>query len=129
MRRFIVISFFLVLLLALLDAITTKLALARGCYEVNPFVRFLFNYNFLDLKLILTALTFLIMLILLHNNDKVLKACCLTIILFYSLIVANNIAAIIGKFDFGFDMPKLILLALCIFIFSLKAIPSSQRPP
>ena len=127
MRKFILASFFLVLSLAFLDAITTKIALARGCYEVNPFIRFLLGYDFVEIKLILTALTFSIMLVLLHDNDRVLKACCVTVITFYSLVVANNVAAIFGTFDFGFDMPKLTLLALCLFLLSLKAIPSSQR--
>ncbi len=128
MRRFTIASFLALMTLVVLDALTTEIALAEGCYEVNPFVRtFLLNDFFLELKVILTALAFFGMFVLL--SERLFKVCCFTVLLFYSIVVLNNLGAISGSFDFHFTMPKLTLLALTLFLISLKAIPSSPRRP
>ena len=130
MQGFIVVSFPLVVFLAMLDTITTKFALAKGCYEMNPFVRtFLLNDHFLELKLILTILSFSGMLFPLSGHERLLKICCITVIAFYTIVVLNNTVTMLGPFDFGFDMPKLTLLAFPLFLLTFKAILGSQRRP
>ena len=97
---------------------------------MNPFVRtFLLNDHFLELKLILTILSFSDMLFPLSSHERLLKVCCITVIAFYTIVVLNNTVAMLGPFDFGFDMSKPTLLAFSLFLLTFKAIPSSQQRP
>lgn len=131
MQKFFVASLFIIILLTLMDALTTQLVVSSGIgYEVNPFVKsYLLGKYFIEFKVLIMSSAFLLAAFLLRKNERLLKACSVAVTMFYAIVVANNICVIFGLFDLNLTMPKLIMLAVVLFLISFKAIPSSQRLP
>ncbi len=129
--RFVLASYVAVLALSAIDAITTMLAVGNDIgYEVNPFVKILLlNNNFLILKIAITGIAFAVATKILDKNLRVLKACYLSVITFYSLIIINNLGVITCSFDLNLDMGKMVAIVAVLFLLYFKAIQDSQRQP
>ncbi len=105
-----------VAILCILDSLTTLGVLGSGIgYEANMAIaNFAYMPAFHVFKLIAT-LAILYFVHRLSGDEKLEIVSYASLLVFYSLIVANNVCVYVLKFDFGFTLEKMLILFLAIF--------------
>jgi len=116
--RGLLASYISTLLLTILDVSTTYAVLSAGRgYEVNPVLRGIMG-EILPVKVIGITLVYAVVAVTV-KNERVLRACALTLPLFYLIIVVNNLGVLLGLFDMRLNLVKMAAIEVAVFIASL----------
>jgi len=109
--------FALIVALCIVDSITTWYTVKSGAgYEANTAISAVVNETwFYALKLIVTVLVLYGISILCRSNKRLKSTSYLSLVVFYGVVVANNVSVILMGVDFGFNLSKLFTLFGAIF--------------
>ncbi len=113
-----IIAILVVLLLCIADSITTLLVLNSGKgYEANAAIAMFASIPaFHVVKFALTALVLYGIHRICKNDEITEISSYLTLVLFYSLIVINNISVYLSGMGFSFNLPKMAAILFGIFL-------------
>ena len=129
MRMKIAVLVSAVLGLCVADSLTTLAVLGSGRgYEANAAITlFASNPAFHAAKFLLTALILYGIHRVCKNDEKMEISSYLTLVIFYSLVVANNVSVYIAGRGLNFNLPKMIVLFFGTFL-AVYALTAHTHP-
>jgi hypothetical protein len=118
--RLNVVFFTLALLLSVADAVTTWHVVSSGVgYETNVAIAWAAkNVEFYFLKVIITAMMLYGIASICNGYERLKIVSFISIALFYSIIVLNNIMAIVAGTDLNLNLAKQFALFAVVFVLS-----------
>jgi len=111
--------FLLIIILCTLDIASTKYVITNSIgYESNYLIAPLISTPFFILKLLLTILVVFGIRKLCKKEEKLEITSYITITLFYTIVVLNNLIVIFANIDFNLNTQKLFIIFFLLYMLS-----------